>query len=348
MINQLNPRCPFQLECERNDCQFIHNERQCVYYRTNAMPGAEIEDQAEKLFSYEGEPSEGGQLAGVRDIDTITGEIQEAQRIGGEAIITIGQRLIEAKAMLKHGEWLPWLAEKVGYSERTAQGFMQLARTYSNPQLVADLGMRKALQLLALPESDREEFLSETHQVNGKEKTVIDMTSRELEKAIKERDEARKAAEQAQADTRAAQESRRSMEESLKEANSLMDLARMERMEAHERAAELEKQLAELQAAPVEVAVMEVDQAQLDAARAEGEAAKAEEVARLQAQLEKAAAMSDPNVAKFQVCFDQVQELINKMRGFLLKARGQEDRTNAERMAKAILALGDVVKEAAQ
>lgn len=289
-----------------------------------------------------------GQPDTVRDIDTITGEILEAKRVGGEAIITIGQRLIEAKALLPEGEWLPWLAEQVDFSPRTAQRFMRLASEWSDATALSHLGATKALQLLALPESEREEFLSETHQVNGEEKTVIDMTSRELEKAIRERDEARKAAEQAQADTRAAQESRRSMEESLKEANSLMDRARMERMEAHERAAELEKQLAELKAAPVEVAVMEVDQTQLDAARAEGEAAKAEEVARLQAQLEKAAAMSDPNVAKFQVCFDQVQELINKMRGFLLKARGQEDRTNAERMAKAILALGDVVKEAAQ
>ncbi len=39
-----------------------------------------------------------------RDIETITTEILEAKRVGGEAIITIGQRLIEAKAMLDHGE----------------------------------------------------------------------------------------------------------------------------------------------------------------------------------------------------------------------------------------------------
>lgn len=267
-----------------------------------------------------------GQPDTVRDIDTITGEILEAKRVGGEAIITIGQRLIEAKAMLEHGEWLPWLNDRVELSERQAQRFMRLAREWSNPTALSDLGASKALQLLALPESEREEFIA------GND--VVDMTSRELEKAIKERDEARKAAEQAQASWKTVEELRKAAREGEKQAT--------------DRVTELEKQLAELKAAPVEVAVMEVDQAQLDAARAEGEAAKAEELARLQAQLEKAAAMSDPNVAKFQVCFDQVQELINKMRGFLLKARGQEDRTNAERMAKAILALGDVVKEAAQ
>lgn len=324
-----------------------------------------------------------GQPDTVRDIDTITGEILEAKRVGGEAILTIGRGLIEAKALLSHGEWLPWLTERVEFSERQAQRLMRIAREYSNPTLVSDLGARKALQLLALPESEREDFLSETHQVNGEEKAVIDMTSRELEKAIRERDEARKAAEQAQADARAAQEARQVIEESLKEANSLMDRARMERMESHERVTELEKQLAELKAAPVDVAVMEVDQEAIDKARAEGEAAKAEEIARLQAQLDKekassqkaderrkeaeaavdilklqleeaakakvqAAAMADPDVAKFEVYFNQGQEVANKMQGLLLKARCRDDQAFAEKLSRAMAALGDKIKEAAQ
>lgn len=94
--------------------------------------------------------------------------------------------------MLLHGEWLPWLNSKVGYSEKTAQNFMRLAREFSNPQALADLGATKALALLALPTEERERFL-EDHN-------VIDMTTRQLEQAIKERDEAQKAAEQAKAD----------------------------------------------------------------------------------------------------------------------------------------------------
>ena len=224
----------------------------------------------------------------VRDIDTITGEILEAKRVGGEAIITIGQRLIEAKALLSHGEWLPWLNEKVEFSESTAQRFMRLAREWTNPSALTDLGASKALQLLALPESEREEFLSETHQVNGEEKTVIDMTSRELEKAIRERDEARKTAEQAQADARSAEESRVSMEQSLKTANGLLDSAKLDLEQTKVRESALLEQLKKLREAPVEVAVMEVDQAAIDKARAEGEAAKAQEVADLQAKLDKA------------------------------------------------------------
>lgn len=326
---------------------------------------------------------EAGQPDTVRDIDTITGEILEAKRVGGEAIITIGQRLIEAKAMLEHGEWLPWLNDRVELSERQAQRFMRLTSEWSNPTALSDLGATKALQLLALPESEREEFLSETHQVNGEEKTVIDMTSRELERAIKERDEARKAAEQAQADAKYANMSRISMEKSLREANRLLERARTDQESAASRAADLETQLAELKAAPVEVAIATVDQEALDKARAEGEAARAEEIAALQAKLEKAqaakkkaeeqrkeaeaaadtlklqmeeaaksktqaAAMSDPEVAKFQVYFDQVQETVNKMRGLLLKVRGREDQATAEKFVRAINALGDAVKGAAQ
>ena len=46
----------------------------------------------------------------TRDIEDITAEILEAKRAGGEAILTIGRGLIEAKALLAHGEWLPYVS----------------------------------------------------------------------------------------------------------------------------------------------------------------------------------------------------------------------------------------------
>lgn len=279
-----------------------------------------------------------GQVDTVRDIETITQEIQEAQRTAGQSIITIGKDLIEAKAMLPHGEWLPWLAEKVGYSERTAQGFMQLARKYSNPQLVADLGMRKALALLALPDPEREEFLSAPHTVDGEEKNVIDMTSRELERAIKERDEAKKAEEQAKADTRAAQDARESMEKSLKAANDLLDRARIDKGLAEETISALEQQLAELKAAPIEVAVMEMDQKKLDAARAEGEAAKAEEIAKLQKKLEKA----QENQKKSDEQRKQAEASVEKLKAKLEAEAKAKEEAAAQAEKKVLLADPDV------
>ena len=66
-------------------------------------------------------------LAGVlapkegRDIEVITQEILDAKRRGGEAILTIGRCLTEAKQTIPHGEWLPWLNERVEFSERTVK-----------------------------------------------------------------------------------------------------------------------------------------------------------------------------------------------------------------------------------
>ena len=116
-----------------------------------------------------------------RDIEAITNDILEAKRRGGEAILTIGRCLTEAKQSLPHGEWLPWLNERVELSERTAQKFIKLAREWSNPNTLADLGASKALMLLALPESERER-LAEDHN-------VIDMSARQLEQAGKALDQ---------------------------------------------------------------------------------------------------------------------------------------------------------------
>ena len=118
--------------------------------------------------------------AGIsRGIAVITNEIIFYKNVGGSAIIEIGRRLIEAKAQLGHGEWLDWLREKVDFSERSAQDFMRIAKGYSNPQTIADLGASKALALLALPVSERDDFMAEKHAVNGEEKTAQEMTVKE-------------------------------------------------------------------------------------------------------------------------------------------------------------------------
>lgn len=229
-----------------------------------------------------------------RDIETITREILDAKRVGGEAIITIGRGLMEAKALLPHGEWLPWLAEKVEFSEGTAQRFMRLAREWSNPSTLTDLGASKALQLLALPESEREAFLSETHQVGGEEKTVIDMSARELAQAIKERDAARLAAEQAKVNEKAAVEAREKISQDMALANEHIAGLNAEvaehsakAKEAQDTAARLEQELAELRSRPVEVAV-EADPAAIEAARKEAEAAMQTQVDRVKKAWKKA------------------------------------------------------------
>jgi hypothetical protein len=63
-----------------------------------------------------------------------------------EHAIKCGEMLIEAKGLLKHGQWLPWLHDNCGLSERSAQRYMRLARKSAT---VADLGIAAADRLLA-------------------------------------------------------------------------------------------------------------------------------------------------------------------------------------------------------
>ncbi|MBM6886978.1 DUF3102 domain-containing protein [Pseudoflavonifractor phocaeensis] len=297
-----------------------------------------------------------------RDIETITGEILDAKRAGGEAILTIGRCLIEAKNMLRHGEWLPWLSERVELSERTAQKFMKLAREWSNPNTLADLGASKALILLALPEGERDSFLEENN--------VIDMSARQLEQAIKERDEARAAAEHAAADQRTAEQARDKMAEDMRLLNARLSGAREEREQAMQDVARLEAELAELKAKPVEVAVETVvDQAAVDKARADAiaemqakldkaqdkqkQAEAAVEVMKRsmeeQTKAEKKASMTgDVEMAQFDAFYGQVKEMGNKMNDLLIKARSREDKTAAHVMEKALRYLAEAFGRCAE
>ena len=311
-----------------------------------------------------------------RNIEAITSEILQLKQDAGSAIIGIGQRLIEAKSILSHGEWLPWLTERVEFSERTAQSFMRLAREWSNPQALADLGATKALTLLALPPEERERFMAENHVVDGEEKSVIDMTSRELEKAVKERDEARRAAEEAKAAADAAEQSRAKMEADMAALKELHQSAQAAEVCSREELARAKEELRALQDKPVEVAVMKVDQEALDRAKreavadmqakidkatearkkAEEKRKKAEEdLEALRRQLEasqqaerRAVIAGDKDLATFELLFSQGNETVNKLHGLLLKVRGRGDQELSEKLQKALLALADLTRRCAE
>ena len=303
-----------------------------------------------------------------RDIEVITREILDAKRRGGEAILTIGRCLTEAKQALPHGEWLPWLNERVELSERAAQRFMRLSREWSNPTALSDLGATKALALLALPADERDQFI-ETHN-------VVDMSARQLEQAIKDRDEARKAAETAQAEASAAEQARAKMEEDMALLNARLSGAQEDREQAAQAVARLEAQLAELKEKPVEVAVETVvDPEAIEKARAEavaemqGKLDKAKEakakvderrkqaeasveilkksIDEMERKEKKAALGADKDLAQFEVLFDQTKETVNRMHGILLKVRSR-DEDAAGRLSKALAALAEAVRRCAE
>jgi len=78
------------------------------------------------------------------------GDAREAAKTAADRAIAAGHALMEAKALARHGEWLPWLKEYCGVSERSAQQYMQIARFDLKPETVADLGgIRAAVAFLA-------------------------------------------------------------------------------------------------------------------------------------------------------------------------------------------------------
>lgn len=191
----------------------------------------------------------------TRTPEIVAAEIRTFTASMLNSIIEIGRRMCEAKEMLEHGEFIPWIEQNTGYSQSTANNFMRLYREYgeeqgslfgtgvSNSQTFGNLTYSKALALLALPAPEREEFV-ETHAVD-------DMTTAELKAAIRERDEAREAAKTAEGQVRMLRESAE---------------------KENERANAAERRIKELEARPIDVAV-QVDEEAVKKAAAEARAA---------------------------------------------------------------------------
>ena len=125
-----------------------------------------------------------------RTIETVTQDVLQIKKRVGEDFMELGHCLCEAKEMLPHGEWLPWLTEKVQFSDRTAQKYMALWREYEvNPQLASDLGSEKAFALLALPMEEREDIAANGAVIDGKTKPASDLTKKDVQQIVRERKE---------------------------------------------------------------------------------------------------------------------------------------------------------------
>ena len=233
----------------------------------------------------------------TRTPEIVAAEIRTFTASMLNSIIEIGRRMCEAKEMLEHGEFIPWIEQNTGYSQSTANNFMRLYREYgeeqgslfgtgvSNSQTFGNLTYSKALALLALPAQEREEFV-ETHAVD-------DMTTAELKAVIRERDEARKALQTTQARLEDTQRTLADSGNMNTELQRKLAQARADIKTADDEAAENERQLKErikeLESRPIDVAV-QVDEEAVKKAAAEARAAsEAEWSKKLQAAEDKLA-----------------------------------------------------------
>ena len=79
-------------------------------------------------------------------------KVKQSLQRGAEHAIEAGRLLLQAKATVRHGNWLEWVGANCKFSERTAQLYMRLAEERplleSKPQRIADLTITDAIKLL--------------------------------------------------------------------------------------------------------------------------------------------------------------------------------------------------------
>lgn len=92
------------------------------------------------------------------DLNDLARDIRGYSRVIGRYLWYTGDRLIKAKELLPHGGFGPWLRNEFDWSERTAQGLMQIRRAFDAPEKVA-FGRTVAAMLArdGVPEPAREE-----------------------------------------------------------------------------------------------------------------------------------------------------------------------------------------------
>ena len=314
----------------------------------------------------------------VRDINTITSEIHyiqnDVQQYAAQSALKIGERLCEAKELLGHGEFLPWIKDEFGWTDRTAQKLMAVYREFGdsqkslfgpeiNTKTYSDLPVSKLYLLISVPESEREDFV--------KENNVAEMSVREMEKLLREKkeaeDESREAhaelnkladkyaalsavaSEQekelkaAQADVSASieaakKEAAAEAEKARRTAEKAQKAAEAEAKKARDEAEAAKKDLQQLRDNPeIPQEVMDKLKAQFGKAAEEAEARAREAEAKLK--------VSDPDVAMFKLHFDNLQKTAASMAQLITKMKLSGNADMADKLSRAACAVLERAKE---
>lgn len=321
--------------------------------------------------------------APAREIGVITAEIRniraQANAMALLYAVEIGRRLKEAKRALPYGEWGEWLKNEIDFSQSTANNMMRLFEEYGSSQIslfgasvdsqtFANLPYSKALQLLAIPSEEREEFAREVH--------ADELSVKELKEAIEERDQAKKVADMQEQIKEELSEKLRAAEEAAREAllkaddaekyKNLYEEAQKTADDERQKAADLRDKLKKAEKDP------KIPKAKLDEIRAEVESKiRADAEAKTKDELEAARKKAEeaereaqdarsaeeaakhaleearnklktasPEVAAFKALFDDVQRSAARLREMIEQIRANDPET-ADRLAAALKAFGE-------
>ncbi len=90
-----------------------------------------------------------------------------------ERAMEIGELLVGVRESLKHGKWLPWLTENVGFAERTARNYIRLYKNRAQVKSASVADLNEAYKLLSPPPelSDTAKLMNRYYkQMNQKER----------------------------------------------------------------------------------------------------------------------------------------------------------------------------------
>lgn len=295
----------------------------------------------------------------TRSLETVTTEIititAHVRREVLSGALELGRRLVEAKELVPRGEWGKYLEEQVAFSASQAGNFMRLYNEYGDKQeslfggglqAIENLSVTSAIRLLSLPAEEREAFVEEND--------VTAMSTRELERAIKERNEALEAQKAAEASARQSEDAVKTAEaavadyqERLAALEKKLDSAKAGEKKAKEALKQLKdnpvlpedlmskiRKEAEVTAAEAAAGEAEEKLKKLEEARAKAEK-KAAEAAQALEEAQKQRALGSPEAAVFRVLFGKVQEDFQQMGNVLSQVQLQNPEL-AEKLRAAV------------
>ncbi|WP_295163393.1 DUF3102 domain-containing protein [Selenomonas sp. F0473] len=271
-------------------------------------------------------------------LETLAVEIrtiqENARRIMLTSTIAIGERLAEAKDAVGHGGWLGWLESNTNISERHAQRAMRMWKEYGqgqqqlfgkmmNEEALVELTTVQAEILLGIKDADERAEFIENHDVG-------EMTTRELQEAVKAKEEieaAMKKVQETLVDNRALLESQGQMIKTLKEQQNLLGA---ELHAKKEESAALKSQIEEMKNISLETTVIEKIPAEVE-----------EELATLRDKANRAAV--GEHMSQFKVHLLVVRDQVKAMET-LAQTMPPEDRETA---VNALYKIGENIQDGA-
>lgn len=121
------------------------------------------------------------------------------------AMMDIGQRLLQAKGAVGHGNWERWLKDNVDYSPRTAQrliasyerfgdGQQKLFGRSADPEQLAELNKTQIMTLMSIKDEEKcFEFMDEhKEEIKDMSKTELEAIAKELNETVAELNRAKR------------------------------------------------------------------------------------------------------------------------------------------------------------